>query len=249
MFSQYKLLFNNTNTTTRYNHQLGVPYIPSRGGLLTFIHNKYAYPNNITKIPTNPAFSPYLQIIKIQNSPLNSILLLHLYMPSHHNDLHLIPSIMQTITQQIIHHPNVHIILCGDFNRDIALIGHTEDLITYPPQQIDHHWRHFTQTLGLNYIPTNTTYTKQGGLNYTYTSLLNGYFTKSPTITNYSSQTNIDFLQNSDHFLVSLFISNNILIARPPPPPPPQNKTSKSNPSNKSRPFQFIILRCSFPSN
>jgi exonuclease III len=134
MFSQYKLLFNNTNTNTKYNHQPGVPYIPPTGGLLTFIHNKYAYPNNITKIPTNPAFSPCLQIIKIQNFPLNSILLLYLYMPSYHNDLHLIPSIMQTITQQITHHPNAHIILCGDFNRDIALIGHTEDLITHPSQ-------------------------------------------------------------------------------------------------------------------
>jgi exonuclease III len=110
IFSQYKLLFNNTNTTTRYNHQLGVPYTPPRGGLLTFIHNKYAYPNNITKIPTNLAFSPYLQIIKLQNSPLNSILLLHLYMPSHHNDLYLIPSIMQTITQQNTHHPKDHFI-------------------------------------------------------------------------------------------------------------------------------------------
>jgi endonuclease/exonuclease/phosphatase family metal-dependent hydrolase len=159
-------------------------------------------------------------------------------MPSHHNNLHLIPSIMQTITQQITYHHNAHIILCGDFNRDIALFGHTEDLITHPPQQTDHHWRHFTQILGLNYIPTNTNYTKQGGLNYTHTSLLDGYFTKSPTIINYSSQTNVDFLQNSDHFPVSLFIPKNNLIAKPPPPsPPPQNETSKSNPSNKFRPF------------
>ena len=238
MFSQYKLLFNNTTTTTRYNHQPGVPYTPPRGGHLIFIHNKYAYLNNIMKIPTNPIFSPYLQIIKIQNSPLNPFLLLHLYMPSHHNDLHLIPNIMQTITQQITYHSNAHIILCGDFNRDIALIGHTEDLTIHPPQQTDYQWRHFTQTLGLSYIPTNTNYTKQGGLNYTHTSLLDGYFMKSPTTINYSSQTNTDFFQNSNHFPVSFSIPNNILIARPLPLPSPlQNKTSKSNPSNKFRPF------------
>ena len=94
---------------------------------------------------------------------------------------------MQTITQQITSHPNGHFILCRDFNRDIVLIDCTEDLIIHPPQQTDHQWRHFTQTLGLNYIPINTNYTKQGGLNYTHTSLLDGYFTKSPTTINYSS--------------------------------------------------------------
>ena len=67
---------------------------------------------------------------------------------------------MQTITQHITAHSNNHIILCGDFNRDIALIGHTENLTIYLPQQSDHQWRHFTQTLGLRYIPTNTNYTK-----------------------------------------------------------------------------------------
>ena len=217
MFFQYKLIFNNTNTPTRYNYQQGRPYTSPRGGLLTFIHTKYAYPNNIKKIPTDPSYFPYLQILSIQNSLLTPILLLHLYMPSHYNDIHLIPNIMQAITQHITSYFNDHIILCGDFNRDIALIGHTENLNVHPPQQSDHQWRDFTQTLGLNYIPTNTHYTKQGGLNYTHTSLLDGYLTKSPILINYSSYTNIDFLQNSDHFLVSLSISNNIFIARPPP--------------------------------
>ena len=138
MFSQYKLLFNNTSTVTRYNHQPGVPYTLPRGGFLTFIHNQYAYPNNITKIPTNPTFSPYLQIIKILNSPLTPFLILHLYMPSYHNDLYLIPHIMETIAQQIHNNSNAHIILCGGFNRDIALIGYTEDSTIHPSQQTDH---------------------------------------------------------------------------------------------------------------
>ena len=136
-------------------------------------------------------------------------------MPSHQNDIHLIPNIMQTITQQITSHVNANIILCGDFNRDIALIGHTKDLTIHPPQPIDHQWRQFIQTLGLSYIPTSSTYTRQGGFNYTHTSLLDGYFTKSPILINYSSQTNTDLLQNSDHFPVSLLLPNNLLIAHP----------------------------------
>jgi hypothetical protein len=59
IFFQYKLLFNNTSTTTQYNQQPGVPYMPSRGGLPILVHNKYAYPNNITKIPTILDISPY----------------------------------------------------------------------------------------------------------------------------------------------------------------------------------------------
>ena len=72
-------------------------------------------------------------------------------MPSHQNDLPLIHNMQQTITQTITSHSNDHIILCGDFNRDIALIGHTDNLTTHPSQQTDYQWRHFTRTLGLRY--------------------------------------------------------------------------------------------------
>ena len=44
-------------------------------------------------------------------------------MPSHIEDLRLIPIIQQTIRTQIDSHPNHTYILCGDFNRDIAFIG------------------------------------------------------------------------------------------------------------------------------
>jgi hypothetical protein len=204
MFSQYTLLFNNTHTTTQYNTRLGIPYIPPQGGLLTLIHKNYAYPNNITKIPTATEITPYFQIIKLNNSPLIPIILLHIYMPSHPEDLHLIPLIMQAITDQVTRHPNNHLILCGDFNRDIALIGYTQGTDRIPPQQPDQQWKQFTQNLGLTYIPTNTPYTRQGGLNYIHTSLLDGYFLKSPAHTAYISQTNIDFPHNSDHFPISL---------------------------------------------
>jgi exonuclease III/uncharacterized phage-associated protein len=218
MFPQYKLFFNNTHTPTRYNQQIGTPYTTPRGGLLTFINTKYTYPNNITKIPTNPDISPYLQIIKLNNPPLTPILILNMYMPSHPEDIQLIPSILHTITQQTTCHPTYHIILCGDFNCDIALIGRTQNSNIQPPQQPDYQWRNFTQSLGFMYTNTNTTYTRQGGLDYTHTSLIDGYFTKSPHNIRFTSQTNTNFQQNSDHFPVSLFLPNNIILARPSPP-------------------------------
>jgi hypothetical protein len=46
-----------------------------------------------------------------------------MYMPSHQEDLQLFTDIQATITQHITHHPNHTIILCGDSNRDIAMIG------------------------------------------------------------------------------------------------------------------------------
>jgi hypothetical protein len=144
-------------------------------------------------------------------------------MPLYQNDLQLIPLIIQTITHQITRHPNDHIILCGDFNRDIAFQGYILDSNIQPPQQPDYQWRQFTQTLGLAYISTNTTYTRQRGQNYTHTSLFDGYYTKSSNYTSYPLQTETDFLQNLDHFLVSLFLPNNRLLARPPPPTPQTN--------------------------
>jgi exonuclease III len=203
-----------------YNRQIGIPYVLPCRGLLIMINNKYTHPNNITKIPTNPDISPYLQIIKINNAPLTPILILHLYMPSHQEDIQLIPTILQTITQQITRHHTNQIILCGDFNRDIALIGRTNNTILQLPQQQDHQWRHFTQSLGLIYIPIDSSFTRQEGYNYTHTSLIDGYYIKSPNNTIYTSYTNLDFPQNSDHFPVSLNIPNNFLLARPPPPHP-----------------------------
>ena len=82
LFPQYKLIFNNTHALPRCIQQR-MPYTPGRGGLLTLINTKYAYPGNITKIPTPKEISPYLQIIKINNAPLQPWLLIHMYMPSH----------------------------------------------------------------------------------------------------------------------------------------------------------------------
>ena len=81
IFLEYKLIFNNTHALTRCIQQR-MPYTPGRGGLLTLIHNKYAFPGNITKIPTPANISPYLQIIKINNNPLPPWLIIHMYMPT-----------------------------------------------------------------------------------------------------------------------------------------------------------------------
>ena len=91
LFPQYKLIFNNTHALTRCIQQR-MPYTPARGGLLTLINKKYAYPGNITKIPTPAEISPYLQIIEINNQPLQPWLIIHIYMPSHEEDIRLIPT-------------------------------------------------------------------------------------------------------------------------------------------------------------
>ena len=55
----------------------------------------------------------------------------------HTNDIIYIPIIKQNITQKISAHPNYTHILCGDFNRDIALIGRQNDYNITPPQRED----------------------------------------------------------------------------------------------------------------
>ena len=116
-FLQYKLIFNNTHALTRCIQQR-ILYTPTRGGLLTLINQKYAFLGNITKIPSRANISPYLQIIYINNHPIQPWLMIHLYMLSHSEDLRLIPIIQQTIRIQIDAHPNHTYILCGDFNRN-----------------------------------------------------------------------------------------------------------------------------------
>ena len=100
-------------------------------------------------------------------------------MPSHIDDIRLIPTIQQTIRIQIDTHPNHTYILCGDFNRDIALIGQQNEQRFTPPQEEDLLWSTYVESLSLTYIPTNTNYSKQGGHNYTHTSLIDGFYTNT----------------------------------------------------------------------
>jgi hypothetical protein len=58
-------------------------------------------------------------------------------MPSHKEDLLLFPEIQNTIRHHITLNNNHNIILLGDFNRDIALIGRQYNGIHIPPSETD----------------------------------------------------------------------------------------------------------------
>jgi hypothetical protein len=75
------------------------------------------------KPPSPQTNLPYLQIIKITNHPLSTYCLIHLYMPTYIEDINLIPIIQTTIFNHIHNNPLSNIIMLGDFNKDITLIG------------------------------------------------------------------------------------------------------------------------------
>jgi hypothetical protein len=210
------MIFNNTTTKTQTRRIQGQPYNNPRGGLLTLVHHEYAFPGNITKIPTTEDISPYLQIIKINNQPLAPYSLIHLYMPTHVEDTTHIPTIQTTIFNHIHNNPQSNIILLGDFNRDIALIGRQNEATNTAPIQQDLDWKQFTNSLHLTYIPTNTNYSYQGGYNYTSTSLIDGFYIKTQPnhsdTTSFSSTTILKLKQNSDHYPINLYIPPNNII-------------------------------------
>jgi hypothetical protein len=234
LFLQYKMIFNNTATITQTRRIQGQPYTNPRRGLLTLIHQHYAFPGNITKIPLTIDISPYLQIINIKNHPLPTYFLIHLYMPTYIEDINLIPIIQTTIFNHIHNNPLSNIIMLGDFNRDIALIGRQNGTTRTAPTQQVLDWKHFTNSLHLQYIPTNTDYSYQGEKNYTSTSLIDGFYTKiqqnpfnmlTPT-----SKTILNLKQNSDHYPICLDILPNNIISKKHAPAPNNNKPKILNP-------------------
>ena len=100
-------------------------------------------------------------------------------MPIHIDDITLIPTIQTTIFNHIHNNPLSNIILCEDFNRNIALIGRKKGNTTTVPIQQDVEWKQFIETLHLQYIPTDTNYSYQGSNNYTLTSLIDGFYIKT----------------------------------------------------------------------
>jgi hypothetical protein len=201
LFPQYKMIFNNTTTTTQTRRIQGQPYNNPRGGLLTLVYQIHAFPGNITKIPTIANKSPYLQIIKITNHPLSTCFLIHLYMPTGIDDITLIPIIQTTIFNHVHNNPLSNTILLGDFNRDIALIVKQHGTTRTTPTHQDLEWKQFTNLLHLQYIPTDTNYSYQGGNNYTSSSLIDGFYTKiqhnSPQPLPFTSKTILNLKQNS----------------------------------------------------
>jgi exonuclease III len=245
LFPQYKMMFNNTTTKTQPHRIQGQPYNNPRGGLLSLIHQEYTFPGNITKIPTTEDRSPYLQIIKITNQSLASYFLIHLYMPTHIDDITHIPTLQTTIFNQIHNNPQSNIILLGDFNRDIALIGRQNGATNTAPTQLDLDWKQFTNSLHLRYIPTNTNYSYQGGYNYTSTSLIDGFYIKTqPSSSNtptFSSTTILNLKQNSNYYPINLYIPPNHIIAKKHLPTPISNKPKILNSIPPKNISQFCI--------
>jgi hypothetical protein len=228
------MIFNNTNTSTQARRIQGQPYNNPRGGLLTLIHQNYAFPGNIVKTPLTANISPYLQIIKITNHPLVTYFLIHLYMPTHIEDINLIPIIQTIIFNHIHNNPLSNIIMLGNFNRDIALIGRQLNTTRTAPTQQDLDWKQFTNSLYLQYIPTDTNYSYQGGNSYTSTSLIDGFYTKiqqnHPNLPTLTSKTILNLKQNSDHYPICLDILPNSIISKKPAPTSNNNTPKILNP-------------------
>jgi hypothetical protein len=139
-------------------------------------------------------------------------------MPTHIEDIIHISTIQTTIFNHIHNNLLSNIILFGDFNRDIALIGKQHGTTKTAPNQQDLNWKHFTNSLHLQYIPTNTNYSYQGGNNYTSTSLIDGFYTRiqqnTPNTNIFTSTTTLHLKQNSDHYPICLEIPPNNIIAK-----------------------------------
>jgi len=103
------------------------------------------------------------------------------------------------MTHQIFLHPQHTYILCGDFNRDITLIGRHNEFNITPPQTEDIEWHTFTDNLQFTYILTNSPFTRQSGQNYTQTSPIDGYYINTPNIALYIATSNHNHNLNSNH--------------------------------------------------
>jgi hypothetical protein len=163
-------------------------------------------------------------------------------MPTHNDDIPLLPIIQTTIFNLVHNNPLSNIILLGDFNRDIALIGKQHGSTKTAPTQQDIDWKQFTNSLHLQYIPIDTNYSYQGRNNYTSTSLIDGFYTKtqqnSSHIPSYTSKTILNLKQNSDYYPICLDIPpNNIIAKRHTPTPNNKPKILNSIPSENINMF------------
>ena len=162
-------------------------------------------------------------------------------MPSHPDDIRLIANIKTNITTQITSKPNHTFLLCGGFNHDIALIGRIHNNQTTPPQPEDLQWRHFTNSLNLTYIPTDTNYSRQGGLDYKDLSLIDRFYILHTNYPHFTSSTKTNLPLNSDYSPIQLNIPHNTLFSRTPPPFTNKN-TRILNPISKENANHFITL-------
>lgn len=154
---------------------------PHKGFLITMIHKWIAFSGNITKILTPIKLSPYLQILTIVNGTLTPILLWHLYMQTHKEDLHKILLIQWTIELTIASTPTYFPMLKGEFNCGIFLIGCQNLLSLTILSSEDKEWQAFTANLQLTPTPNTTEFTRQGRPKFKYTSVIDDHmFLKPP---------------------------------------------------------------------
>jgi hypothetical protein len=131
--------------------------------LIILIHENYSFPGNIQKNSyTQKIKSPYLQIIEIQNKPLNLVIIFNFYMPSHQEDLILIFVFKENIYFTMSTHQTRTTILLGDFSRDLKLIGRHSNQTWNPLNLKDIKWADFKTLLQLIRLFTNASYIRQG---------------------------------------------------------------------------------------
>ena len=85
----------------------------------------------------------------------------------------------------------------------------------YTTHYTRHQLEEFHNPTKSNLHKTDTTFTRQGGSDYTQFNLIDGYYIKTTNHQYYSSTTNTTFQHNSDHSPVTLEIPANTLLAKP----------------------------------
>ena len=178
----------------------------------------------------------------MDNKPLTPILLLNMYMPTHPQDIQLIPEIQNQILKLITQHTNHITILAGDFNRDILLKGRTHNGIPTPPNPNDQEWACFTSTNGLKVINNPHPITRQGGHNYMSTSHIDGFYINTPNAPNLQSHTITNLNQNSDHYPVQLQLHPNSIVFKEPTIAIPQPRITYPIPSKNLQTLQTTFL-------
>jgi hypothetical protein len=111
------------------------------------LHRTIYSNDNITKFPTTNAISPYPRVFKITNKPITPIFILHMYMTTHLEDLHLLQTIQDQIQILITNYISHQIITVDDFNNDLSLIRRTINGTKAHPTQDDHDWPNSHKTL------------------------------------------------------------------------------------------------------
>ena len=133
--------------------------------------------SNIIKLTTPLGLTPYLQMLTITSQPLNSILILQVYMPTHDEDLHLMPLIQPTIESALNKHPTHLLLLTRDFIRGIFLTSKQCYNTTSTPSREDLKWKDYTNKLDFVLIPNTSHFSRQRGPYYTHiTGLFDGFY-------------------------------------------------------------------------